>query len=159
MKADHDPVARAFELLGRDASTRARRGRLRTAHGTVETPAFMPVGTYGAVKAMAPWELEGLGAEMILSNAYHLELRPGSKHIARLGGLHRFMGWDGPMLTDSGGFQVFSLAEMNKITDDGVRRLKSLQALEYLALENCPLLTKQAVEELRRALPNCSILH
>lgn len=109
-----------FDLLGRDPRTGARRGRLRTAHGTVETPAFMPVGTYGAVKAMAPWEIEDLGAEMILSNAYHLELRPGSKHIARLGGLHRFMGWDRSILTDSGGFQIFSLRDLRRVTEAGV---------------------------------------
>ncbi len=109
-----------FDVLGRDAQTRARRGRLRTAHGTVETPAFMPVGTYGAVKAMAPWEIEDLGSEMILSNAYHLELRPGSRQIARLGGLHRFMGWNGSILTDSGGFQIFSLKSLRKVDESGV---------------------------------------
>lgn len=109
-----------FEVLGRDEATAARRGRLRTAHGTVETPAFMPVGTYGAVKAMAPWEIEELGAEMILSNAYHLELRPGSKHIARLGGLHRFMSWSGSILTDSGGFQIFSLRSLREVKESGV---------------------------------------
>lgn len=109
-----------FEVLGRDRRTGARRGRLRTAHGTVETPAFMPVGTYGAVKAMAPWEIADLGAEMILSNAYHLELRPGARHIARLGGLHRFMGWEGSILTDSGGFQIFSLQSLRRVDESGV---------------------------------------
>ncbi|MDG2307308.1 MAG: tRNA guanosine(34) transglycosylase Tgt [Candidatus Binatia bacterium] len=109
-----------FEVLGRAKASGARRGRLWTAHGSVETPAFMPVGTYGAVKAMAPWEIEGLGAEIILSNAYHLELRPGSKQIARLGGLHRFMGWDRAILTDSGGFQIFSLKDLRRIDESGV---------------------------------------
>ncbi len=112
--------ALGFDVLGRDAHTGARRGRLRTAHGTVETPAFMPVGTYGAVKSMAPWEIEGLGSEMILSNAYHLELRPGSRQIARLGGLHQFMGWNGSILTDSGGFQIFSLQSMRRVDESGV---------------------------------------
>ncbi len=114
------PSANGFEVLARDSRTRARRGRLTTAHGTVETPAFMPVGTYGAVKSMAPWEIEDLGSEMILSNAYHLELRPGSEHIARLGGLHRFMGWNGSILTDSGGFQIFSQKSMRRVDETGV---------------------------------------
>ncbi len=91
-----------------------------TAHGPVETPTFMPVGTYGAVKAMAPWELEAMGARLILSNAYHLALRPGAAAIARQGGLHRFMGWPNAILTDSGGFQIFSLKDMRKIDEDGV---------------------------------------
>jgi len=109
-----------FEVLSRDPTTGARRGRLWTAHGPVETPAFMPVGTYGAVKGMAPRELADAGARMILSNAYHLELRPGSKHIAALGGLHRFMGWDRAILTDSGGFQIWSLKALRRIDDAGV---------------------------------------
>ena len=110
----------SFPILARDAGSRARRASLMTAHGGVETPAFMPVGTYGAVKAMAPWELESLGAEMILGNAYHLAMRPGADQIAALGGLHAFASWQGAILTDSGGFQVFSLAGMRKVTDEGV---------------------------------------
>jgi len=108
-----------FELLARDGA--ARRGRLALGHGTVETPAFMPVGTYGTVKAMTPLELGELGAEIVLGNTFHLMLRPGTEVLARYGGLHRFMGWDGPILTDSGGFQVFSLGEMRRISEDGVR--------------------------------------
>ena len=100
---------------------RARRGALTLPHGTLQTPAFMPVGTYGTVKAMTPPELREGGAEMILGNTFHLWLRPGIKVIEAHGGLHQFMGWDGPILTDSGGFQVFSLAEMRKITEEGVR--------------------------------------
>ncbi|HET8552149.1 MAG TPA: tRNA guanosine(34) transglycosylase Tgt [Gammaproteobacteria bacterium] len=100
---------------------RARRGRLTFDRGTVETPAFMPVGTYGTVKAMTPEELRAVGAEIILGNTFHLMLRPGTDIIARHGDLHDFMHWDGPILTDSGGFQVFSLAELRKITEDGVR--------------------------------------
>jgi queuine tRNA-ribosyltransferase len=94
---------------------------LELAHGRVETPCFMPIGTYGAVKAMSPAELKGLGAELILSNTFHLWLRPGTDVIEKHGGLHRFMGWKGPILTDSGGFQVFSLEAMRKISEEGVR--------------------------------------
>jgi queuine tRNA-ribosyltransferase len=99
----------------------ARLGRLVTAHGVVETPAFMPVGTYGTVKAMTPEELEGLGAQIILGNTFHLMLRPGPEIIAAHGGLHRFMHWQHPVLTDSGGFQVFSLRSLRRISDEGVR--------------------------------------
>jgi len=98
----------------------ARRGSLELAHGSVETPAFMPVGTYGAVKAMAPAELRALGAQIVLGNTFHLWLRPGLDVIRVHGGLHRFMGWDGPILTDSGGFQVFSLGALRKLDEDGV---------------------------------------
>jgi queuine tRNA-ribosyltransferase len=109
----------SFELLATDGA--ARRGRLALVHGTVETPAFMPVGTYGAVKGIAPDEIRAAGFRMILSNTFHLWLRPGLEVIERFGGLHRFMGWDGPILTDSGGFQVFSLAGLRKISEEGVR--------------------------------------
>ena len=108
-----------FELLATDGA--ARRGRLTLAHGTVDTPAFMPVGTYGAVKAMSPDEVKALGAQIVLGNTFHLWLRPGLEVIAAHGGLHRFMGWDGPILTDSGGFQVFSLGALRKISEEGVK--------------------------------------
>ncbi|MDP3483314.1 MAG: tRNA guanosine(34) transglycosylase Tgt [Sulfuricella sp.] len=108
-----------FDLLATDGP--ARRGTLTLAHGTVETPAFMPVGTYGTVKAMSPAELKEIGAHIVLGNTFHLWLRPGLEVIAAHGGLHRFMGWDGPILTDSGGFQVFSLGELRKITEEGVK--------------------------------------
>lgn len=107
-----------FELLARDG--RARRGRLTTPHGTVETPAFMPVGTLGAVKGLGPETLAGLGAEVMLANLYHLALRPGIAVIERLGGLHAFTGWRRPILTDSGGYQVFSLAGRRKVDERGV---------------------------------------
>ena len=107
-----------FELLASDGA--ARRGRITTAHGTIDTPAFMPVGTYGTVKAMNPAELRDLGAQVVLGNTFHLWLRPGLEVIGAHGGLHRFMGWDGPILTDSGGFQVFSLGPLRKITEEGV---------------------------------------
>ncbi len=98
----------------------ARRGTLQLAHGSVETPVFMPVGTYGTVKAMSPLELKQIGAQIVLGNTFHLWLRPGLEVVATHGGLHRFMGWEGPILTDSGGFQVFSLGELRKITGGGV---------------------------------------
>src|SRR5256885_12678511 len=108
-----------FTLLGTAGA--ARRGRLELAHGAVETPAFMPVGTYGTVKAMTPEELEGLGAQIVLGNTFHLMLRPGANIVDAHGGLHGFMHWAHPILTDSGGFQVFSLKSLRKITEEGVR--------------------------------------
>jgi len=108
-----------FEVLAADGAS--RRGRLTLAHGTVETPVFMPVGTYGTVKAMAPWELSESGAQIVLGNTFHLWLRPGLDVIEAHGGLHRFMGWQAPILTDSGGFQVFSLGTLRKISEEGVR--------------------------------------
>jgi queuine tRNA-ribosyltransferase len=109
-----------FEIVARSADCAARLGVLHTAHGDVETPCFMPVGTQGTVKAVSPRELHEVGAGMILSNTYHLNIRPGLEVIEACGGLHRFMGWDGPILTDSGGFQVFSLAGLRTITPAGV---------------------------------------
>ncbi len=109
-----------FELLGKDPSSKARRGRYHTAHGSFETPVFMPVGTQATVKSMTPREMKELGCEILLGNTYHLNDRPGPDLIQQLGGLHQFMGWDRAILTDSGGYQVFSLGSMNKITDEGV---------------------------------------
>ncbi len=109
----------SFELLATDGA--ARSGRLTLPHGTVETPFFMPVGTYGAVKSLSPVELRDIGSQVVLSNTYHLWLRPGLEVIGKHGGLHRFMGWDGPILTDSGGFQVFSLGALRKVAEEGVR--------------------------------------
>ncbi|MDO9558180.1 MAG: tRNA guanosine(34) transglycosylase Tgt [Syntrophales bacterium] len=109
-----------FEVLKQDAATGARLGKIVTAHGEVSTPVFMPVGTQATVKAMLPETLKELGAGMILSNTYHLYLRPGHQLIRDLGGLHRFMHWEGPILTDSGGFQVFSLGALRKISPEGV---------------------------------------
>ena len=110
----------AYKLIATDPASRARAGTLQTRRGSVETPIFMPVGTQGTVKAVSPIELHELGAQIILGNTYHLHLRPGEKLIARQGGLHSFMGWQRPILTDSGGFQVFSLARLRKITEEGV---------------------------------------
>lgn len=108
-----------FELI--NTSSNARRGRLKLAHGTVETPIFMPVGTYGSVKAMSPENLDDIGAQIILGNTFHLWLRPGLDVIEQFRGLHQFIGWDKPILTDSGGFQVFSLGAMRKISEEGVK--------------------------------------
>jgi queuine tRNA-ribosyltransferase len=110
-----------FELLTKDPKTRARRGRLHTAHGLIETPVFMPVGTQATVKSMTPNQLRDLNVEILLCNSYHLFLRPGHETVARLGGLHQFMAWDRPILTDSGGFQVFSLSSLRNISEEGVR--------------------------------------
>ena len=109
-----------FELIKTDSGTRARAGKLTTTHGTVDTPYFMPVGTQATVKTLSSEDLRSLGVNIILSNTYHLYLRPGYEVIREAGGLHSFMNWPGPILTDSGGFQVFSLAELNKVTDEGV---------------------------------------
>jgi queuine tRNA-ribosyltransferase len=140
----------AFELVARDGE--ARRGRLRTAHGVVETPAFMPVGTLGTVKSLTPADLREIGAQIVLANTYHLFLRPGHTLIAELGGLHRFMAWDGPILTDSGGYQVWSLAALRTIREEGVRFRSHLDGgAEHL-------LTPELVVEIQHAL-GVDILH
>ena len=109
-----------FELLTTDRQSKARQGRLTTAHGVIETPAFMPVGTQGSVKGVSPRELREMNAQIILGNTYHLFVRPGLDVIKHFGGLHKFMNWDGAILTDSGGYQIFSLAKLRKITEEGV---------------------------------------
>ncbi len=111
----------SFNVTAESSTTKARIGRLKTPHGEIETPVFMPVGSKAAVRTMTPDELKQAGATMILSNAYHLYLRPGTELLKKFGGLHEFMRWDGPILTDSGGYQVFSLSHILKIDDDGVR--------------------------------------
>jgi len=110
----------SFEIIARDGGTRARLGRLATPHGQISTPVFIPVGTRGAVKGLTPDQLRDAGTEIVLANTYHLALRPGAETVAELGGLHRFMSWDAPILTDSGGYQVFSLATLVEIDDGGV---------------------------------------
>ena len=123
-----------FELLATDGA--ARRGRLTTPHGVVDTPAFMPVGTVGAVKSLSPDDVRQAGAQIVLGNTYHLLLRPGHELVRELGGLHRFMGWDGPILTDSGGFQVFSLAKLRKLSEEGVEFRSPIDgALHFLSPE------------------------
>lgn len=113
-------MASHFDLISTDTATDARRGRLTTRHGVIETPIFMPVGTQGTVKALTPTHLHDIGAQIILGNTYHLNLRPGSDLVRDLGGLHEFMGWNKPILTDSGGFQVFSLAKLRKLKENGI---------------------------------------
>jgi queuine tRNA-ribosyltransferase len=114
-------AATTFSLLAEDSASAARRGTLRTRHGAVETPTFMPVGTRATVRTLHPDEIRATGSQILLANTYHLMLQPGLETITRAGGLHRFMAWSGPILTDSGGFQVFSLAHQTKVTEDGVR--------------------------------------
>jgi queuine tRNA-ribosyltransferase len=114
-------MQKLFELLAQDRESKARHGRLTTAHGAIETPAFMPVGTQGSVKAVSPRELRELNAPIVLGNTYHLFVRPGIEVIKHFGGLHKFMTWDRPILTDSGGYQIFSLAKLRKISEEGVQ--------------------------------------
>src|SRR5437763_11664265 len=109
-----------YQILSRDPTSHARLGQVTTPHGVFDTPAFMPVGTQGTIKGVLPDHLAATGSQIILANTYHLMLRPGERVVAELGDLHKFMAWPGPILTDSGGFQVFSLADINKITADGV---------------------------------------
>src|SRR5512145_395313 len=109
-----------FELI-RGGASGPRLGRVHTAHGSFDTPAFLPVGTYGAVKTLTPEEVSACGAQAILANTYHLHLRPGAEQVRALGGLHRFMHWDGPILTDSGGFQAFSMEALRRLDEQGVR--------------------------------------
>src|SRR5437879_1881858 len=168
------PLAAMFELLKTDTSSKARLGRLRTAHGTIDTPVFMSVGTQASVKALDPRELREMGTQIILGNTYHLSIRPGVEIIQQAGGLHRFMNWPLPILTDSGGFQVFSLATIRKIQPHGVEfrshldgSLLFLGPKEAMAIQNtlgsdiamvfddCPPHTSTP-RELRAAL-TCSI--
>ncbi|HEY2274444.1 MAG TPA: tRNA guanosine(34) transglycosylase Tgt [Steroidobacteraceae bacterium] len=136
----------------------ARLGRLTTAHGVVETPAFMPVGTYGTVKAMTPEELTGLGAQIVLANTFHLMLRPGAAVIAAHGGLHRFMHWEGPILTDSGGFQVFSLESLRRITEEGVRFRSPIDGREVrLTPEDSMDVQRALRSDIAMALDDCTV--
>jgi queuine tRNA-ribosyltransferase len=113
-------MQKTFELLATDRYSKARHGRLTTAHGEIDTPAFVPIGTQGSVKGVSPRELRELNAQIVLGNTYHLFVRPGLDVVKHFGGLHNFMNWDGPILTDSGGYQIFSLAKLRKITEEGV---------------------------------------
>ncbi len=121
-----------YDLLQQDSSSQARRGRISTQRGEIDTPTFMPVGTQGTVKGMLPEALKEIGAQIVLANTYHLYLRPGHKLIQQLGGLHQFMHWDRPILTDSGGFQVFSLGELRKITEEGAAFQSHLDGSKHL---------------------------
>jgi queuine tRNA-ribosyltransferase len=132
-------------VLGGSPETQARLGKLVTTHGVVPTPVFMPVASQGTVKAIIPQELKGIGITIVLSNTYHLYLRPGIGVVEKLGGLHRFMSWDGPILTDSGGYQVFSLARLCRVTDDGVTFRSHIDGSEHH-------LTPELVIELQQKL-------
>jgi queuine tRNA-ribosyltransferase len=148
-------TALRFELLARDGA--ARRGRVHAVHGSFDTPAFMPVGTYGTVKAMTPEELEQLGAQVVLGNTFHLMLRPGAGTVAELGGLHRFMHWRHPILTDSGGFQVFSLAKLRKITEEGVRFRSPIDGSEVrLTPEDSMQVQRQLGSDIAMMFDDCT---
>ena len=134
-----------FKITHKDKDTNARCGKLTTAHGVVETPLFMPVGTQGSVKALSVKSLKDCQVQMILSNAYHLYLRPGTEVIKNAGGLHKFMGWNGPLLTDSGGYQVFSLSALTKITQEGVHFQSHIDGSGHF-------LTPEGTIDLQRAL-------
>ncbi len=135
-----------FTVTGRDPNTNARRGRLRTPHGTVETPIFMPVGTQAAVKGVLPRDLEeDVGAEIVLANTYHLYLRPGAELVAAHGGLHGFMGWQRPILTDSGGYQVFSLSDLRKLTEEGARFQSHIDGSRHMLSPELSMQVQQAL--------------
>ena len=138
-------MAGNFSIIKRDAGSSARLGRFVTPHGVIETPAFMPVGTQGTVKAVLPRDLREMGCQILLGNTYHLYLRPGHERVRKLGGLHRFMGWDGPILTDSGGYQIFSLGAMRKISEEGARFQSHLDGSSHL-------LTPEKAVEIQEAL-------
>lgn len=145
-----------FTILKKDSETSARVGRLQTAHGVVETPAFMPVGTQGTVKAMLPRDLKELGCQILLGNTYHLSLRPGAELVRKLGGLHRFIGWDRPILTDSGGYQVFSLAATRKISDEGVRFQSHLDgSTHFLTPEKVMAIQEALGSDIAMVLDEC----
>ena len=145
-----------FQFSRHRADGAARRGELRTPHGVVQTPAFMPVGTRGAVKSVTQRDLVDLGAEIILGNTYHLYLKPGDGLIARAGGLHRFIGWDRPILTDSGGYQVFSLADRRRITDEGAEFRSHLDgSLHMLTPERAADIQVQLGSDIAMVLDEC----
>jgi len=138
-------LAQHFQVLHQDNGCRARCGLLKTAHGDIPTPIFMPVGTSATVKAMRPEDLKDAGARIILANTYHLYLRPGHRLVEQMGGLHRFMAWDRPILTDSGGFQVFSLAELRKITEEGVSFRSHIDGSRHLLTPELSIAIQQAL--------------
>ena len=145
-----------FTLLKKDQNSGARRGRIQTSRGSIETPVFMPVGTRATVKSVTPEELRRIGAAIILANTLHLHLRPGDEVIARLGGLHKFMNWNGPILTDSGGFQVFSLAELNNITEQGVEFKSPLDgSLHFLSPEKAIQIQRNLGSDIIMPLDEC----
>ncbi len=146
----------SFEVVAVDPGSRARAGKAQTSKGAFETPAFMPVGTYGAIKSLDPSEVAAAGCEIVLGNTYHLYLRPGADVIENLGGLHRFMGWRGPILTDSGGFQVFSLAALRRVTDEGVEFRSHLDgSLHFLTPEKAIGIQRSLGSDIAMVLDEC----
>jgi queuine tRNA-ribosyltransferase len=147
----------SFELIKKDLQTPARLGKMVTPHGTVQTPAFMPVGTQGTVKSMRPEEIQNCGAQILLSNTYHLYLRPGHETIRRMGGLHSFMNWPGPILTDSGGFQVYSLAALRKIGPDGVMFQSHIDGSKHFLTPQKAVLIQEALgSDIMMCLDECT---
>lgn len=145
-----------FHVLHQDKYTNARLGMINTPHGSFETPVFMPVGTYGCIKSVSPDDLVEVGVNIILSNTYHLYLRPGHKLIEKFGGLHNFMGWNGPILTDSGGFQVFSLARFRKISDEGIIFQSHLDGSKhFIRPEDAIFIQKSLGADIIMALDEC----
>jgi queuine tRNA-ribosyltransferase len=147
----------AFEILNIDGGSSGRRGLLTTTHGKVETPAFMPVGTAGAVKGISPEQLKDTGADIILANTYHLLIRPGIDVVETLGGLHKLMAWDGPILTDSGGYQVFSLSGLTKVDDDGVEFSSHVDGAKiYLNAESATEIQNRLGADIIMCLDECA---
>ncbi len=152
----HSSPMFSFAVIQQQPGTGARLGRLQTSHGEVATPAFMPVATQGTVKAITPRELRELGAEIVLANAYHLYLRPGAELIERMGGLHGFMGWDGPILTDSGGYQVFSLKDLCRVSEEGVHFRSHLDgSAHFLTPENVVQTQERLGVDIAMVLDEC----
>ncbi len=143
-----------FDLVKKDAKTHARRGVVHTPHGDIQTPIFMPVGTQATVKAMTSRELKEIGSQIILSNTYHLHLRPGEDLIREAGGLHKFMSWDRPILTDSGGFQVFSLASLRKIKEEGVHFRSHLDGSKMFIGPETSMDIQQTSKAIAMSLPS-----
>ena len=149
-------MAFSFDLRKTDRTSGARLGTISTAHGEIQTPVFMPVGTQGAVKAVTPEELESIGAEVVLGNTYHLFLRPGHERIRRLGGLHKFMHWSRPILTDSGGFQILSLAALRDITEEGVRFRSHIDGSAHLMTPELAVEIQETLEsDIAMVLDEC----
>lgn len=145
-----------FELLKTSSASQARRGRLTTPHGVIETPVFMPVGTQATVKSLTPKQVENTQAQIILGNTYHLNLRPSSELIARMGGLHRFMQWNKPILTDSGGFQAFSLSKLRKISEEGIEFRSHIDGRKlFLSPENCVEIQDNLGSDICMVLDEC----
>jgi len=146
----------AFALLHRDRGSEARLGRITTPHGEVDTPVFMPVGTQGTVKSLTPERVAGLGAQMILGNTYHLYLRPGHELVKKMGGLHRFMNWNGPILTDSGGFQIYSLGSLRKITEEGASFQSHIDgSRHFISPEICVEIQRALGSDIMMCLDEC----